>query len=144
MRVEITKPNCSTAASNRTSKHRRQGSRVHPRRSVATTNYNPEFDVAVENSSFGTLHRAFKAEERDESWASAMENGLGLAIQKSQATQWTTIVDIECRTSICEVRGYMPDRMGNQEFDPGSLLTGDFGAGWWQGTCRRDIEHAHL
>ena len=93
-----------------------------------------DFDVALENSSFGGIHRAFKEEERDESWASAMESGLGLAIQRSQATNWATIVEIECRTSICEVRGYMPDPMENQELDPGSLLTGDLGAGWWQGS----------
>lgn len=94
------------------------------------------YDVVFGTDTYSPLskvHMHFKREPRDESWASAMEIGIGHSIERSEQTSWATVEQIECRSTICEVAGFMPDNMQNPEFDPYKLFSDDFGVGWWQG-----------
>ena len=95
------------------------------------------YDIAFGRPEPGNLlweiHADFESQPRDESWASAMESGIRLHIVDSEATEWATVEEVECRASICEVRGFMPDAMEHPDLDPYELISGDFGTGWWQG-----------
>ncbi|MGH6947795.1 MAG: hypothetical protein ACREDZ_10745 [Kiloniellales bacterium] len=94
------------------------------------------YDVVFGNddgSPLSQIHSQFKNEQRDNSWADATESGIRLSIAKSGANDWATVEHIECRATICEIAGFMPDRMQHPELDPRELFPDDFGIGWWQG-----------
>ena len=79
------------------------------------------------------VHARFASEARDESWANAMESGISQALVRSDVTAKITVAYVSCRSTICEVAGFMPDRMTNPDLDPNNLFPDDLGAGWWQG-----------
>jgi hypothetical protein len=94
------------------------------------------YDVVFDSDSSSPLskiHGAFKREEKNESWANAMEEGIRLTIAKSEAKDWAHVESVECRATICEVAGFMLDTQDNQERDPRDLFPDDFEVGWWQG-----------
>jgi hypothetical protein len=95
--------------------------------------YDDVFGRPEPGNPLSELHFEFKDEPRDESWASAMESGISQQIAKSGTGDWATVENIECRSKICEVQGFMPDTMEHPELDPHVLLTDGFGTGWWQG-----------
>lgn len=84
-------------------------------------------------SSLRKVHENFINEPRDESWASAMESGISQELVRSDETVDITVAYVECRSTICEVAGFMPDRMPNPDPDPYKLFPNDLGSGWWQG-----------
>lgn len=88
-------------------------------------------------------HLAFTNEPRDESWASAMESGISQHIAKSETSDWATVDKIECRSTICEVLGFMPDAMENPELEPHNLISDGFGLGWWQGVGKEVMTRQH-
>ncbi|MDJ0750147.1 MAG: hypothetical protein QNJ11_11720 [Woeseiaceae bacterium] len=73
------------------------------------------------------------SEPRNESWAAAMESGISTAIASPEPTSPITVEHIECRSTICEIAGYLPDTMGHSDVHPADILPEDIGAGWWQG-----------
>jgi hypothetical protein len=101
--------------------------------------YEAVFGLGEPLSPLQKVHADFVDEPRDASWASAMESGISQALVRSDATAEISVAYVECRSTICEVAGFVPDRMQNPELDPYSLFPDDLGAGWWQGTIDMGI-----
>jgi len=98
-----------------------------------SSEYDAVFGYSEPSSPLEKVHVRFTDEPRDESWASAMESGISQALVRSDATARMTVEYVRCHSTICEVAGFMPDRMKNPQLDPYSLFPNDLGAGWWQG-----------
>lgn len=88
-------------------------------------------------------HLAFTVEPRNEAWAITVESSIRSHIANSGANDWATVDKIECRSTICEVLGLMPDAMLNPELDPNNLLGDGFGVGWWQGVGQEVMTRQH-
>jgi hypothetical protein len=95
--------------------------------------YDAVFGQPNPNSPIEAIHFAFIHESRDESWASAMESGIIQNIDRSEATNWASVDKIECRSTICEILGSMPDTMDSPHLHPQDLIPDGFGLGWWTG-----------
>ena len=85
----------------------------------------PRRQVTIED-----MHARFKAEPRDEVWATAMEAGLSHHFANSGSGDWAVVEYIECRAQTCEIAGYLIE--GN-ELHPSKLVEGVVQSGWWQG-----------
>lgn len=95
--------------------------------------YEAVFGLREPSSSLQKIHADFVNEPRDASWADAMEAGITQALVRSDATAEITVAYVECRSTICEVAGFMPEGAAHSEPDPYSLFPENLGEGWWQG-----------
>jgi hypothetical protein len=96
--------------------------------------YDISFEDSDPNSPLSQIHIQFKNQQRDESWAAAVEAGIRGSINPVAATRiGATVEHVECRSTICEVAGFMPDIMGRSQPDPRDIFVDNFGVGWWQG-----------
>ncbi len=96
------------------------------------------YDIAFEDndpySPLSQVHMQFKNQQRDESWAMATEAGIRGSIDLVEAARiGVTVEHVECRSTICEVAGYMPEIMTRSPPDPRDIFVDDFGVGWWPG-----------
>lgn len=99
----------------------------------AASVYDIVFDDNDPYSPLSLVHTLFLAEQRNESWASAMEGGIRGSIVWTEVTSSITVEQVECRFTICEVSGYMPDDMIGLQTDPRDVFSDEFGVGWWHG-----------
>lgn len=80
--------------------------------------------------SIADVHKIFKNEARDESWAVAMESGINHYLANSGSGGWAVVEYVECRSRICELAGYTTDSDQNGTHD---LIGGFLTSGLWQG-----------
>ena len=106
--------------------------------------YDVVFDTNDKSSPLSQVHAEFKNQNRDESWASAMEAGIRGSIKPAAGENKITVESVECRSTICGVAGSMPDVMEQPLPDPREILVGNFGVGWWQGDFSMAVrQHAY-
>ena len=105
--------------------------------------YDVVFGQPQPDNPIEAAHLAFTNEPRDESWASAMESGIREHIRGSEALEWATVDKIECRSSICEILGRMPDSMYNPGLNSQDLISDGFGLGWWTGVGMEVMSREH-
>ncbi len=95
--------------------------------------YDVAFNDDDPSSPLSQVHALFRAQPRNESWASAMEDGIRGSIVQTEATTGITIEYVECRSTICKVAGYMPSVSIEPQPDPRDIFLEQFGEGWWHG-----------
>lgn len=79
--------------------------------------------------SFSERHAQFAAEQRNESWAFAMEAGIQNFLAAHAADSGIVIESVECRSKSCEVAGYVSDESDGIN----STIYGFTSEHWWDG-----------
>lgn len=78
---------------------------------------------------FAERHEKFASEDRDESWAFAMEAGIQNFLAVHAPVSGIVIESVECRSESCEVSGYLSDDTDGIN----SAIFGFTSEHWWDG-----------